>query len=101
MVSDRIKINDHIGDVVRRTTAVPQGPSAALSSCGRLTSASHSRAAPCAPPSGGLLQMKGPALSGPPLFRIDQVDQVTHIFHTHDFTQFEFDPEGLPFHLAD
>jgi hypothetical protein len=53
------------------------------------------------------------ALGGPPtaaersdlcepgsLFRIYQVDQVTHIVHTQDFTQFKFDPEGA-FHLAD
>ena len=40
------------------------------------------------------------ALSGYPLLRMDQVNQVTHIFHTQDFTQFKFDPEGL-FHLAD
>jgi len=44
--------------------------------------------------------MKHPPLSGHPLFRMDQVDQVTHIFHTQDFTQFKFDPKG-PFHLAD
>jgi hypothetical protein len=35
-----------------------------------------------------------------PLFRINEVDQVTHIVHIHDFTQFKFNPEGA-FHLAD
>lgn len=35
-----------------------------------------------------------------PLFRVDEVDQVTHIVHTHDFTQFKFDPEDA-FYLAD
>ena len=35
-----------------------------------------------------------------PLFQINQVDQVTHIFHAHDFPQFKFDPEGT-FHLVD
>ena len=34
-----------------------------------------------------------------PLVSHDQVDQVAHIFHIQDFTQFKFDPEG-PFHLA-
>jgi len=31
---------------------------------------------------------------------MDQVDQVTYIFHTQDFTQFKFDFEGF-FHLTD
>ena len=44
--------------------------------------------------------MQCPALSEYPLFRMDQVEQVTHIFHTQDFTQFKFDPKGS-FHLAD
>ena len=35
-----------------------------------------------------------------PLFQINQVDQVTDIFHTHDFTQFKFDPEST-FYLVD
>ena len=34
------------------------------------------------------------------LFRINEIDQVTHIVHMHDFTQFKFDSKD-PFHLAD